>query len=471
MRALLLPLLLPCIVIVFLSCCCSRTYAYFLNDQHGSLYFFNSDQNKDVWDNANTVCGLLGAQLITIKGMDASFLGDLKATALWSGVRTDPKVTTEQKFVYPDGTPFDTKTLSKNDCPPEASCCGVYIQRLFLFADKCDAKKAYICRFPSTVPDLKSNFQLIDSIMDQSQTLQELMANYTLRFESIEVSQGELELKIQEYNDSLSDDISKTISLTEDVAVMADEVEQRQTQFLDEAMDKIADMTDRVNEQIEGLRRDQNETLETLIRKQEDLSTALDAMQHTLESGVDEVLASMEVMNETLDQQSRIVASEIADITSGLGQLRDNLNDEIHQITEQVDAHIASTRQDIDGRVTDLSSKLADSQKTLAEIQASKLSLESKLKSTEEMISQINRDVKALAASTETEEETMVFVNATLAAINNNLRADEAKLKTLKTVTFTILGILVVAIIAQYAYIFRDKLAKLHPRNRSANLE
>ena len=118
----------------------------------------------------------------------------------------------------------------------------------------------------------------------------------------------------------------------------------------------------------------------------------------------------------------------------------------------------------------------------MARISEVKEDLDSQFNTTKQLISETDDRVRELDDKTDkakqlldSKEETYntyaAHVNNTLDTFRDNIRADEGSLKTLKTATYTILGLLVVAVLIQYAYIFRHKLAKLRPANRTANIE
>ena len=208
----------------------ATTAAFFLNDKNNAVYFFNGETNKDTWSNAQTVCNLLGADLLPVSADDdRSFLVDLKQQQLWTGIRSDPNDVT--KFIRPDGSPFEGK-VSGTICE-STECCALFLQNTILKSDECDSKKAYVCKFLESFTELKPKFDMIDSIKSQLENFHQTMDGFNLKFVSIEGGQSKLDLKLQSYNSTLSADISKTIRLAEDVDKMAKDLDNKHKEIIE----------------------------------------------------------------------------------------------------------------------------------------------------------------------------------------------------------------------------------------------
>lgn len=468
----------PFKTLTILACVLVSCSSYFLNDEKNAVYFFNSEKNKDTWTNSKTVCNLLGADLVTLSGDDVSFLGDLKSLQLWSGVRTDKDDVT--KYVNPDGSPFTGK-LTTFSCT-SSTCCGVYMWKQQLYSDSCESKRPYVCKFAESFTELKPKFDMIDTIRGQLENFNKTMEDYNLRFVGIEEGQSRLELKLTSYNETLSADISRTSKLAADVSEMAQNLTEKQKEIVEGTATKLFDLEGRVDEKLDDLRNQEKAKFDELNRVQVELSATVKTVQEKVDKGQSEMLESIKVMDDTMKKQTSDMKDKLSKLTTELSSLKQTVDKQVKDIEMKFDANLTTARAAIDNTIGELEEHISKTDDFMSRIQSVKDSLDEQFGKTKELVAETDGRVKELDGKTEAAkklldtkqvemQQTMVYVNNTLDTFRDNIAADEKSLKTLKTATYTILSLLIVAVLIQYAYIFRHKLAKLNPANRTANIE
>ena len=443
--------------------------AYFLNDEEKAVYYFNGEKNTDTWEKANTVCNLLGADLLMPDG-DFSFIGNLKNTPLWTAVRTDPS--DASKYIYPDGRPFDDSVIpaAGKRCRSE-TCCAIVLYRSQLETWDCIQTKAHMCKFRATFADLKPKFDMIDTIESQLENFNKTMDEYTERLQSIETSQSHLVTRQDQYNKSLSEDIEKTVKLAEHVETMADDLKLKHDSIVAEMDDKISVLQRDVDGKLEKLSEDQETRFIELSHKQDELSDVVRSVQENVTSGQEEMMDAIDVMNRTINKQSEDMIQKLLELRKGLEILRQDVDKQISNLEKNFNETLDDSKAGIDATIEDLKRHIEDTDQFMSNITEVHKLLEDQFTKTKAMIEETDARVRELDEKTEDKVQTMTYVNTTLNEFRENIESDEVSLKSLKTATYTILSLLFVAVILQYVYIFRHKLSRFNPINRSANID
>jgi len=332
-----------------------------------------------------------------------------------------------------------------------------------------------MCKFRKSIAELKPSFEMIDTIQGQLEDFNKSMADFDVRFTGIEVGQSRLDMKLDNYNQTLSEDISKTISMAEEVRIMADALSEKQTEIVENTASKLSALEQEVDEKLLSLSQEQQSRFESLMKQQETLSAAVASVQENVTTGQQEMMQAINTMDGEITKQSGDMQQKLNELRNGLASLKEQVDKQVKDMESSFETTLSSSKKEIEDSIQTLKRHIEETDDFMGKISEVHTLLDTQFQETKKMIEETDTRVKELDAKSESrrssDNQTLVYVSKTLDNFRHDIQRDESSMRKLKIATYTILSLLFVAVLLQYAFIFRHKLARFNPSNRMANID